>query len=389
MKQGIGKAPKVFCLLAGILLVQMAMVSQANAKGGRTTAIVANSGTDGQAVMDVDWSKAVVESTMKRNPDPPKLGRWQYPQALYLMGQFQLWQRTKDPRYFDYMKSWVDSHVDDSGNIDRPIESLDNMLPGNLLLVLYQETKQEKYKLAAAKVRERLNTYPRTKDGGFWHANDEVHRSQLWLDGMYMSMPFLVRYGNAFNDGAYANDEAAKQILIYASHLGDPSQGLLYHAYDETGTQSWADPQTHHSAEFWCRALGWYGMAIVDILDVLPANHPKRPQLIAILQKLIKDLAKYQDSKTGLWYQIVDKGTLPDNWLETSSSSMYSYTILTAVKKGYVDKSYEEVAWKGYHGVLTKISLGPDGMTTLIDICEGTNLGDQAGVLSGAEAQHQ
>ncbi len=373
MKHRGKRSPKLFFLLAGILLVQMALVSQVRAQEasrGSSSPATSNS--------DVDWSKALVESTMKRYPDPATLGRWQYPQALYLWGTYQLWQRTKDQRYFDYMQRWVDSHVDDNGNIDRPIESLDNMLPGNLLIALYRETKQPKYKLAAAKIRERLNTYPRTTDGGLWHANDKAHTQQLWLDGMYMSMPFLVRYGQMFDDGSYANDEAVKQILIYSSHLHDPSKGLLYHAYDETGTQPWADPTTHHSAEFWCRAMGWYGMAIVDILEILPANHPKRPQLISVLQALIKDLAKYQDSKTGLWYQIVDKGSLPDNWQETSSSSMYSYTILMAVQRGYVDKQYNEVAQKGYQGVLTKISLGPDGMTYLTDICEGTNLGDLA-----------
>jgi len=242
---------------------------------------------------------------------------------------------------------------------------------------MYQETKEEKYKIAADKIRQRFNDYPRTTDGGFWHATGTSRQHQLWLDGVFMSMPFLVRYGRLFGDNPYANDEAAKQLIVYASHLHS-SEGLLYHAYDESGASVWADTMTHHSPEFWGRAMGWFGMTLIDVLEVLPATDPKRSQLIAILQDLVHGLAKYQDSKTGLWYQIVDKGTLPDNWLETSSSSMYSYTILTAVKKGYVDKSYEEVAWKGYHGVLTKISLGPDGMTTLIDICEGTNLGDQA-----------
>jgi unsaturated rhamnogalacturonyl hydrolase len=381
MKQSCKNFPESFYRLAGILLVLAVLSSQAIAQGANkenSPSSTASSGAVGEAATKVDWSRALVESTMKRYPDPATLGRWQYPQALYLWGQYLLWQRTKDHRYFEYLQRWVDAHVDDSGNIDRPIESLDNMLPGNLLLVLYLETKQQKYKLAAAKIRERLNTYPRTTDGGFWHANDEAHHQQLWLDGMYMSMPFLVRYGQQFNDGTYANDEAAKQILIYASHLHDPSKGLLYHAYDETGTQPWADPVTRHSSEFWCRALGWYGMAIIEVLEVIPANHPKRAQLIAVLRALVKGLAKYQDSKTGLWYQVVDKGSLPDNWLETSSSSMYTYTISMAVKRGYVDKSYNEVAQKGYQGVLTKISLGPDGLTNLTDICEGTNLGDLA-----------
>jgi len=257
-------------------------------------------------------------------------------------------------------------------------DNLDSMLPGNLLLLLYQETKDTKYKLAAAKIRKRFDTYPRTKDGGFWHATSASRQWQLWLDGVFMSMPFLVRYGKLFGDQSYANDEAAKQLLTYASHLNDPQTGLMFHAYDESGAQKWADPQTHHSAEFWCRAMGWFGMTLIEVLEILPKNHPKRGQLIAQVRQLVKAYAKYQDQQTGLWYQVVDKGDLPENWLETSSSSMYTYTISMAVKRGYVDKSYLRVADKGYRGVLTKISLGADGLTNITDICEGTNVADLA-----------
>lgn len=270
----------------------------------------------------------------------------------------------------------MDSHVNERGNIDKSIDALDYMLPGNLLLVLYQETKQARYKLAAEKIRRRLDTYPRTSDGGFWHAT--TRQSQLWLDGLYMSMPFLVRYGRMFGESAYANDEAARQLLIDAGHLRDGTTGLLYHAYDESGASSWADPVTHHSAEFWGRAMGWYGMAFMDVLEVLPANHPQRPQLIAVLQGLIEGLAKCQDRKTGLWYQVVDKGSVPDNWLETSGSSMYTYVIAMAVKRGYADARYREVAKKGYQGILTKLTVGPDGLTYLADISEGTNVADLA-----------
>ena len=250
------------------------------------------------------------------------------------------------------------------------------MLPGNLLLVLYQETKEAKYKTATDKIRRRFNTYPRTKEGGFWHAASKSREWQLWLDGTYMSLPFLVRYGRMFEDSAYANDEATKQLFIYAGHLSDPPTGLMFHAYDESGAQGWADPVSHHSAEFWCRAIGWYGMALIEVLEILPANHPTRPRLISLVQQLVKAFAKYQDQKTGLWYEVVDKGDLPDNWLETSSSSMYTYVISKAAQRGYVSKSYTDAARKGYQGVLTKISLGPDGLTNITDICEGTNVAD-------------
>lgn len=333
-----------------------------------------------------DWSKALVESTMKRYPTAQDLGSWGYAKSLYLYGQYLVWKRTRDKRYLQYIKDWVDSHVDMEGkvtNTDKDgkvteikFDNLDSMLPGNLLLLLYRETKEEKYKAAADKIRKRFDTYPRTHDGGFWHATSANRQWQLWLDGVFMSMPFLVRYGKLFGDSRYANDEAARQLLIYASHLNDPQTGLMFHAYDESGAQKWADPVSHHSAEFWCRAMGWFGMTLIEVLEILPRNHPQRLQLIAQVRQLVKAYAKYQDEKTGLWYQVVDKGSLPDNWLETSSSSMYTYTISMAVKRGYVDKSYLKAARRGYQGVLTKISLGADGLTNLTDICEGTNVAD-------------
>ncbi len=363
-------------VIIGVLAVQIALLSQAQAqatKSGNAAPVAQTSAPP--ATGNVDWSRAVVDSTMKRNPNPSELGSWAYARALFLIGEYMVWKRTGDPRYFQYVKGWVDAHVDAQGNLDHKIDSLDSMLPGNLLLLMYQETKEEKYKLAADKIRQSFNNYPRTVDGGFWHATGTSRQHQLWLDGVFMSMPFLVRYGRLFGDNPYANDEAAKQLVVYASHLHS-SEGLLYHAYDESGSSVWADPMTHHSAEFWGRAMGWFGMTLIDVLEVLPASDPKRSQLIAILQDLVHGLAKYQDSQTGLWYQVIDKGSAQGNWLETSSSSMYSYVISMAVRRGYVDKSYDAVAKKGYRGVLTKLSLDADGMANITDICEGTNVAD-------------
>ncbi len=361
-------------LIIGVLATQIVLSSQAGAQNAAPNPVVTTQPAFPTAV-SVDWSKAIVDSTMKRYPNPSELGSWAYARALFLIGEYMVWKRTGDPRYFQYVKSWVDAHVDAQGNIDHNLDSLDSMLPGNLLLLMYQETKEEKYKLAADKIRQRFNTYPRTSDGGFWHATGTSRQHQLWLDGVFMSMPFLVRYGRLFGENPYADDEAARQLIVYASHLHS-SEGLLYHAYDESGASVWADPMTHHSPEFWGRAMGWFGMTLIDVLDVLPANDPKRSQLISILQDLVHGLAKYQDSQTGLWYQVVDKGAAPGNWLETSSSSMYSYVISMAVKRGYVDKSYDAIANKGYRGVLTKLSLDANGQANITDICEGTNVAD-------------
>jgi len=335
-----------------------------------------------------DWSVAMVESTMKRFPTACDLGSWGYAKSLYLYGQYLVYKRTGDPRHLQYIKAWLDSHVDANGvvtntnaekkQVEIKFNNLDSMLPGNLLLLMYLETNDNKYKLAAERIRLRFNNYPRTKDGGFWHAASTSREWQLWGDGVFMSMPFLVRYGLIFGDSKYANDEATKQLTIYASHLNDPKTGLMFHAYDESGQSKWADPTSKHSAEIWCRAMGWFGMTLIEVLELLPNDHPKRAAMIAQLRQLVKAWANFQDKKTGLWYQIVDKADTPGNWLETSSSSMYTFVTWVAVDRGYVDKTYMKAARRGYAGVLTKISLDADGMTNIIDICEGTNVADLA-----------
>jgi unsaturated rhamnogalacturonyl hydrolase len=325
-----------------------------------------------------DWSVAVVESTIKRNPTGESFKGWGYAKALYLYGQYLVYLRTRDKRYLDHIQSWVDQHVDDQGKINREINSLDYIMPGNLLLILYKETKQEKYKLAAQNVRKVFDTYSRTKDGGLWHANIPSRAWQLWADGVFMSLPFLARYGEMFGESKYTNEEVVKQMLIYYKHLNDPATGLLWHAYDESGAQAWANPATRQSAFHWGRAFGWYAMTLIILLDIIPKNQPQRGELIKIVQQLASAFAKYQDPNTGLWYQVVDKGEVPGNWLETSCSGMYTYMLWMGAKRGYLPKRYSAAARKGYRGVLTKLSRDADGMTNLIDISEGTNVGDLA-----------
>lgn len=331
---------------------------------------------DARDVSGLQWSQRVIDSTLSRYPDPHAFGSWSYPRGLYLFGQYLVYKRTGDARYLKYIEQWVNSHIDAQGKPDRQIRALDDILAANLLVVLYHETHQTRYQQAAQIFRHRFDDYPRTSDGGFWHATVPSRQWQLWLDGNYMAVPFLVRYGKEFGDAQYTQDEAVRQLLIYHKHLKAKHRGLLYHAYDESGKAPWAHGRGHHSQYFWCRAIGWYGMAVVDTLDVLPANHPGRKQLIRIVRDLVKDLARDQDPKTGLWYQLVDKTTLPQNWTETSSSAMFTYIIDVAVKRGYVSSRYHDVAEKGYHGVLTRISVGPDDLTNLTGICEGTNVGD-------------
>ena len=317
----------------------------------------------------LEWGQKVIESTIKRSPS--SLDSWSYPAGFYLFAQYRIWKLTGNDEYFRMIKNYVDSHVDSNGHIDASITSLDNSQPGLITLLMYEETGEEKYKLAADYIRNIFKTYPRTTDGAFWHTNN--NGGQIWLDGTYMVLPFLANYAHVVNDTSLYT-EVANQIIIYASHLED-STGLLYHAYDESGSASWADPVTHHSPYFWGRSMGWFGMAIVEILEVMPEDHPERAKLIEILKNLIIGLSKVQDKASGLWYQIVDKGDSTDNWLESSCSCMYSYFIARAVYKGYIDNSYLNVALKAYQGILReKFYIGTDGLANLKDISEGTGV---------------
>ncbi|WP_244943348.1 glycoside hydrolase family 88/105 protein [Streptomyces inhibens] len=321
-----------------------------------------------------DWSTALVDSTLARYT-PDKIGGWSYPVGLYLYGQYLVYQRTHQQRYLDYIKQYVDRFVDSNGTIDQSFNSLDSMQAGRLLVILHHETGAHRYQIAAQKIRKRLDSYPRTADGGFWHATSSSRAHQLWADGVYMVTPFLIEYGKEFRDSAYTEDEAARQLAVYGGHL-QRTNGLLRHAYDESKTADWADKKTGQAPEHWCRAVGWYAMADVTVLDALPADHPRRAQLTGILRKLAIGLEKTQDPSSGRWFQVMDKGERPDNWTETSCSSMFAFALSRGVQRGYLDRRYAKVAKRAYDGVLQRISLGSDGRTHLSDITIGTNVGD-------------
>lgn len=319
-----------------------------------------------------DWSRAVIDSTMKRYT-PANIGGWGYTLGLYLYGQYLFYKRTGEKKYLDYIIAWYDRFITDSG-ISNSFTNLDSMRSCQMLPLLFAETGKKKYKTAADQLRKRFPSYPRTSDGGMFHATSKV--GQLWGDGAYMAQPFLALYGAAFDDGGYCFEESAKNLVVYYSHLREPAKNLLYHAYDEDGSESWASGAGHHSKFHWARAIGWFGMAAVDILEVLPANHPRRAALIEIVQFLSAGYQRWQDAATGRWYQVVDRGGDSKNWLETSASSMYTFTMARGVERGYLPASYQAVADRGYAGVLKKVSVGSDGLTNITDICEGTNIGD-------------
>lgn len=326
----------------------------------------------GPAAAVPDWGRAVVETTMRHHPNPAAFGRWNYPFGLYLYGQYLVFKRTGERRYFRYIKDWVDSHVDAEGNIDQPLTALDRRMPGLLLLILHRETAEPRYRRAAERIRRAFDAHPRTSDGGFWHTNQA--KGRLWADGAFMMVPFLIEYGETFPDGGASREEAVRQLLVYARHLQDPATGLLHHAYDEAGRAPWLEPGTRHAQEFWCRAVGWYGMALVHALDGV-GNHPRRADLLAVLKKLAAALERYQDPRTGRWFQVMDKGSLPANWTETSCSSMHAYVLARAAAGRHLPPRYADVAARGYQGVLEMISLDREGRVDLAGISAGTSVG--------------
>jgi len=339
-------------------------------------ALAATAGT-ASAAAATDWSKAVVDSTIARNPDPKSLGGWGYTQGLFLYATYLVYQRLRTPSYLAYIKKWVDYSVDANGHINDSFNSLDAMQAGNLLLILHQETGDTRYQKAAQQIRTRVTSYPRTSDGAMWHSTSFTQ--QLWCDGLYMAQPFIARYGQRYNDQTFCFQEATHNLTTYFGHLTS-STGLLFHAYSADGKASWADKTTHTSPYFWARAIGWVALAHFDVLDVLPANDSRRAALVKNVQQLVNAFVKYQDPATGRWFQIVDKGSDPSNWTETSASSMYTYAISRAVRAGYVPSTLQAAAQKGYQGVLAKVTLGSDGRTNIADICPGTGV---TGSLSG------
>ncbi|HKO99689.1 MAG TPA: glycoside hydrolase family 88 protein [Pyrinomonadaceae bacterium] len=277
--------------------------------------------------------------------------KWNYEQGVLLKGIESVWLSTGDGRYFKYIQHLTDRFINDDGSIrtyKKDDYNIDNVLPGRNLLLLYKVTGQEKYRKAAALLREQLQSHPRTSDGGFWHK--KIYPSQMWLDGLYMGEPFYAEYAATFNEEV-AFDDIAKQFVLMETHSRDSKTGLLYHGWDEAKQQRWANPTTGRSPNFWGRAMGWYAMALVDTLDHFPSNHPQRQKLIAILQRLAAAVETYQDQKSGLWYQVLDKAGQKGNYAEASASSMFVYALAKGVRLNYVPPRYLRVARKGYQGI--------------------------------------
>ncbi len=319
-------------------------------------------------------AKGVAETLMKRRPDG--YGGWYYITGTVYLGFKQLWETTGEQKYFDYIKNSIDSLVDEEGNISgyRVDEyNIDQVKTGSVLLFLYEQTGEEKYKIACDMIRKQMDEYPRIRQGGFWHK--QIYPNQMWLDGLYMGQPFYSRYAMMF-DQPEVFDDVVKQFVLIRENLYDKKTGLYYHGWDESRQIFWADKKTGLSQCFWGRGLGWYVMALVDVLDYLPEDHSGRQELISQLQGLAETLTKYQDEETGCWWQVLDQGGREGNYVECSASSMFMYGLAKGVRLGYIDKTYYQTVQKAFEGIQTHMMhIDIEGSYNLGRICRSAGLG--------------
>lgn len=276
---------------------------------------------------------------------------WTYEQGVIHDAIKKMWHATGDAKYYRHIQTGMDFWLDADGNAkayDLDEYNIDHVTPALSLMTLYRWTGQEKYKKMVELIRSQLKTHPRTKEGGFWHK--KIYPWQMWLDGLYMAEPFYAEYSSVWGEDNW--NDIANQFVWVEKHTLDPKTGLLYHAWDESKEQKWANKQTGQSPHFWGRAMGWYAMGIVDTLDSFPRDHPRRGELIAILGRLAKAVEKVQDPKSGVWWDILDLGGKEKNYLESSASAMFVYAIAKGVREGYLPEKYMTVAKRGWDGIV-------------------------------------
>ena len=336
------------------------------------------------------WSIAAAETVMARWPDFSRayFNGWTYVNGYELFGFEMLYRATGDQRYFDYIKRYVDQCVDADGNFlavanskgktNPPVfNNLDNMMTGNSLVMLYEATRDERYKQAADKIRRAFDAYPTNSDGGFWH--NQRMNGQMWIDGIFMGQMFLTRYGKSIGDSQYCWDEATKQLSVFDKRAERGDSGMLLHGYFESGhggsVPGWADPQTGLSPEVWSEGLGWYSLVLVETLADLPKDHPRRAEMEDIFRRLAAGLKRTQDAKSGRWFQVVDKGDQPDNWTDNSGSAMFTYTIARGIELGLLDKTeYAPVVEKGYQGIIANAKINDRGLLDIDSACDGVGV---------------
>lgn len=323
----------------------------------------------------------MAESEMQRNPeswmvDFSKKIKWNYTHGLELQAILQVSEKSGDEKYYYYAEAYADTMVNDDGTIKTYVlekYNIDHINPGKILFPIYDKTENPKHLKALQLLRSQMDTHPRISNGGFWHK--KIYPHQVWLDGLYMAAPFLAEYGKRFDEPELF-DEVALQLTTAWDDLIDEESGLLYHGWDESREQRWADPVTGLSPHFWSRSIGWYMMAMVDVLDFLPEDHPQRADVIDQLNQIATAVEKYRDPETGMWYQVTDLGEREGNYLESSGSIMFIYSWVKGAQKGYLPDAFLQKGAEAYDQFLKRfIRENEDGTISVTDVCSVAGLG--------------
>lgn len=306
----------------------------------------------------------------------PKLaGKWGYVAGMTLMALERAAAWNKEAKYAEMVHRHMDGLIGDDGTIRTYCLEDYNLVMingGKNLFSQWKKTGDEKYRLAILRLVAQLKGQPRTSEGGFWHK--KIYPYPMWLDGVYMSSPFLAEYASTF-DHPESFDEAARQILLIERRTRNSKTGLLHHAWDESREQRWCDQETGQSFHVWGRAMGWYAMAVVDALEHFPIDHSQRGQIMGIFERMAYAIAHAQDHDSGLWYQVMDQNGREGNYLEASASCMLTYALAKGLRLRYLAELDRSVIERAYDGILNRLVTEDEKGIHLHHICHGAGLG--------------
>jgi unsaturated rhamnogalacturonyl hydrolase len=325
----------------------------------------------------LDLGRAFARTVAARNA--PGTYSWHYETGLILQAIWKLSEKIGDAELRAYVKACADALVSPDGTISgyKTDEfNLDQINAGKILLVLAAEYGDPRYAAAAKTLRAQLSGQPRTAAGGFWHK--KIYPYQMWLDGLYMQAPFSIRWGLEKGDAELV-DDVCDQLLLVEKKTRDDSAGLLYHAWDESRKQLWADPENGRSPHAWGRAMGWYSMALVDCLELLPPTHPKRATVVAVLERTAATIASSRDRLSGIWLQVLDQPSRPGNYPEASASSMFCYALAKGVALGLLpQEKYAGTAREAFAALTDRyVTVDDSGNASLAGICKVAGLGGE------------
>jgi len=301
---------------------------------------------------------------------------WNYIDGCMITALISMAEITGEERYFDFAERFIDAFVEEDGAIhtfDPEKHSLDDINEGRVLFALYEKTGKQKYRRAAEFLHGQLQAQPRTAEGNYWHK--QIYPNQVWLDGIYMAQPFAALYEKHFGSGDYA--DILRQIETVCLRMRDQRTGLYYHGYDASRSVFWADAQTGCSRNFWLRAIGWFSVALADLLEIVPAESDRK-RLAAVFVPLMESIARYADNDTGMYWQVVDQAGREGNYLESSGSAMVAYAMLKGARLGVLPKEYAALGHKTFDGIVNRCLSFRDGELELDGICLVAGLGPES-----------